>query len=67
MTKVEKKFVVQADSKISDIYSKLNSVQKKPFHYLIKTETEFWIEMKQKLLIIQYLVIKEIPLIAGYS
>ena len=28
MTKVEQKFVVQAGSKISDIYSKLNSVQK---------------------------------------
>ena len=28
MARVEKKYVVQADSKISDIYSKLNSVQK---------------------------------------
>ena len=28
MTKIEKKFVVKADSKISEIYSKLNSVQK---------------------------------------
>lgn len=28
MTKVEKKYIVQTDSKISDIYSKLNSIQK---------------------------------------
>ena len=28
MTKIEKKYVVQADSKISDVYSKLNTVQK---------------------------------------
>ena len=28
MPKIEKKFIVQADSKLSDIYSKLNSVQK---------------------------------------
>lgn len=28
MTNIEKKFIVQANSKISDIYSKLNSVQK---------------------------------------